>query len=386
VIPADYTLTITGTGTMDELEIIYTQNPYLQSARASYINNPEAFDGVTGLIGPANDPHAIRSMYLRRDVLHMLTYGPDGSLYDTQDTASGEPATWQVSQIAAKCGALSVWGDAQFEDWQVWASDSGLRIYDGGSVEKMSGELQDWWDSLNKAAWKYFVVANDSEMRRTYLGAATGSSTAINDCWVMDYRELNTSQAMANSSPLKIGFSGKMLTTDLTRKWSPWSLTFNHAGVINGVMTFCGGGSLRAAASYTLNEGNLSGFDQDYGPFDSYYCPYYMLTPEEAQQLRLNPNRKLFVFLTLNVSGRGKVQVTPLVNGIAGRATRAVMLQQTIGFDLQFPINVSGDRASFKVEAVQVNGQAGFWLSGLTAALKDDPYAITRGWNGQSTA
>jgi hypothetical protein len=139
---------------------------------------------------------------------------------------------------------------------------------------------------------------------------------------------------------------------------------------------------LKAANCYTLNEGNLSGFDQDYGPFDSYYAPYYMLTPEEAQQMRLNPNRKLFAFLTLNISGRGKVQITPLVNGIPGRTTRAVALLETPGFDLQFPLNVTGDRASFKVEAVQVNGQGGFWLSGLTAALKDDPYAVVRGWNG----
>lgn len=378
IIPSDLVLTITGPGTMDELEIIYSANPYLQTARASYIDNPEAFDGVTGLIGPANDPHAIRSMYLRRDVLHMLTYGPEGSLYGTQDTASGEPNTWQINQIAAKCGALSVWGDAQFEDWQIWASDTGLRIYDGGSVEKMSGELQAWWSTLNRDAWKYFVVANDPDTRRVYLGGATGTSSTLNDCWVMDYRELNTSGAMANSTPLKVGFSGKMLTTDLTRKWSPWSLTFNSAGVLNGTMNFCGGGSLTSAVCYTLDEGNLSGVDADYGAFDSYYLPYYMLTGDEAEQLHLSPNRKLFTFLTMNVSGIGKVQVTPLVNGIAGRTTRAISLNSDPGFDLQFPINATGDRASFKVEAVS----GGFWLSGMTVAMKDDPYAVVRGWNG----
>lgn len=378
VIPSDYTLTITATGVVDELEIIYTANPYLQSARASYINNPEAFDSVTGLIGPANDPHEIRSMYLRRDVLHMLTYGPDGSLYETQDTASGEPVTWQVSQIAAKCGALSVWGDAQFEDWQVWASDTGLRIYDGGSVEKMSGELQNWWDSLNPNAWQVFVVANDPDTRRTYLGGAVGTSTTVNECWVMDYRELNTSQAMANSSPLKIGFSGKMLTTDLTRKWSPWSIQFHHADVVNGVMTFCGAGNLNLAACYTLDEGNLSGTDADYGAFDSFYMPYYMLTAEEAQEMRLSANRKLFVFITAILNGIGQVKITPYLNGVAGTPTRNVNLSNPASFDLQFPINVRGDRMSPKVEAV--NG--GFWLSGLTISLKDDPYAIVRGWNG----
>lgn len=378
IIPSDYKLTITNVGTVDELEIIYTANPYLQAARASYVNNPEAFDAATGIIGPANDPHAIRSMYLRRDILHMLTYGPDGSLYETQDTASGEPVTWQVSQIAAKCGALSVWGDAQFEDWEIWASDTGLRIYDGGSVERMSGELQEWWSTLNRAAWKYFVVANDPTTRRTYLGAATGSSVTLNDCWVMDYRELNTAGAMANSTPLKVGFSGKMLTTDLTRKWSPWSLTFNAAGVLNGAMTFCGGGALNVGVCHTLDEGSLSGVDADYGPFASFYLPYYMLTAEESQEQRLTAGRKLYTFITSNLSGIGGVKVTPYVDGFPKLPTRTVALQASAAFDLQFPINVTGDRMSPKIEAVD----GGFSLSGITVALKDDPYAVVRGWNG----
>jgi hypothetical protein len=128
VIPADAVFNVyNATGDiMDELEIYYTDNPYLKSARVSYVNNPEAFDGVTGQLGPASDPHEIRAMFVRRDILNILTDGPNGALYETQDTASAEPANWNVQMVAAKCGAISVWGDAQFEDWQVWASDTGL--------------------------------------------------------------------------------------------------------------------------------------------------------------------------------------------------------------------------------------------------------------------
>lgn len=381
IIPSDLTLTIHATGTVDELELVYTNNPYLQTARASYIDNPEAFDSVSGIIGPANDPHAVRTLFLRRNVLHMLTDGPDGSLYETQDTASGEPNTWDVGQVAAKCGAISVWGDATFEDWQVWASDTGLRIYDGGSVEKMSGEVQDWWDSFN-AHQNLTVVANDPDIRRTYIGGVTGNATQPNSWYVMDYRELNTAGAMSNSTPLKIGFSGKMLTTDLTRKWSPWNLSVVFAGLVNGRMTFCGGTT--APTTYTLLEGNLTGVDDDYGAFQSFYAPYYMLTAEEAEALKLQANRKLFTYLTLNVNGIGKVQVTPLLNAGShpGTSTRAVNLPSVSTFDLQFPINIAADRVSFKVSSVQVNGQGGFWLSGVTVALADHPYSIVRGWNG----
>jgi hypothetical protein len=385
IVPSDYVLTITGTGTMDELEIVYTANPYLQSARASYINNPEAFDGVTGIIGPANDPHEIRSMYLRRDVLHMLTYGPDGSLYETQDTASGEPVTWQLNQLSALCGAISVWGDAQFEDWQIWASDTGLRIYDGGDVEKMSEEVQTWWNSFNQAAWNLTCVENDSYTRRIYVGGVTGSSLAINEWYSMDYRELNTAAAMSGSTPLKIGISGKMLTTDLTRKWSPWGITANFGAVLNGVMTFCGGGSLAAGTLYTLDEGNLSGVDDDYGWFDSYYCTYFMLTADEAQALKLSANRKLFIFMTLNINGVGFIQSIPLLDDESnpGRPSRALALRAISTFDLEIPLNLAADRVSFKIAAVLNGGaQAGFSLSSMTVSLKDHPYSVVRGWNG----
>lgn len=382
-IPPDMQISFSG-GLMDELELVYTQNPYLQTCRASYIDNSEAFDGVTGLIGPANDPHAIRTLYLRRDVLHMLTYGPDGSLYETQDTASGEPNTWLVSQLAAKCGSLSVWGDAQFEDWQVWASDTGLRIFDGGSVEKMSQEVQAWWNTFNPSATNLTVVANDPIARRIYIGACTGSSTSLNSLFVLDYRELNTAGAMANSSPLKIGFSGKMLTTDLTRKWSPWSVAANYFGVLNGKMTFCGGGSLNEAVCYTLLEGNFAGVDDDYGWFQSYYCPYFMLTAEEAQNLRLQAARKLFTFMTLNIFGMGQFQVTPLINleSNPGTPSRALNASASATYDIQIPWNFAADRASFKITSVQSSGVGGFLLSGLTVWLVDHPYSVVRGWNG----
>jgi hypothetical protein len=382
VIPPDFTMTFSGTGEFDEPYIIYSANPYLQTARASYINNPEAFDSVTGIMGPYNDPHATRSMFLRRDALHLLTYGPNGSLYETQDTASGEPNTWQVNQISALCGALSVWGDTKFEDWQVWASDTGLRIYDGSSVDRMSGELIIWWNTLNTAAWNKFLVANDPIMRRIYIGAATGTSTVLNSSWAMDYRELNSAGAMANSAPLKIGISGKMLTTDLTRKWSPWSIQFNHVAVLNGALTFSGGGSLQAATCYTLNEGDFTGVDADYGIFPSFYMGYYMLTADEAQSMHLNPNRKLYLMAIVNVSGTGQVTLTPYPDGVASIPTRAVAIRFHPAWDLQFPLNVRGDRCSFRVTSVPVNGIGGFQLSGMSIALKDDPYAIVRGWNG----
>ena len=397
VLPNDLTLTLSSSGSyaMDELEVVYASNPYLTSARVSYINNPEAFDGVTGVFGPAVDLNPIVTMFERRGVLNFLTSGPNGSLYESQDTASGEPATWMVNHVAADCGAISVWGDAQFEDWQVWASDTGLRIYDGGTVEKMSQEIQPWWDTINSGAKQFTIVANDPYRRRVYVLACTGTATAANGCYVLDYRELNTSAALATSSPLKISFSGKMLTTDLTRKWSPWSLTMNYCGLMQvgsvSEMVFCNGtasGNLSTGsfgAIYTLTDGSLQGIDADYGAFPSYYTTYFMLSQDECQQRELGIHRKLYCYASGSLSGVGSVTLTPLMNRLtnAWRTSKAVPLSATPNYDLQFALDASGDRAAFRIAAVPLTGQtaSGFQLSSFAVGMVDHPTSPTRGAN-----
>lgn len=393
VIPPDTVLRISARAgsLLDELEIYYTDNPYLRTVRASYVNKPEAFDGVTGLIGPANDPNEVRALFERKDVLHFLTSGPNGSLYESQDTPSGEPATWNIQHVASKCGAVSVWGDAQFEDWQVWASDTGLRIYDGGFVEKMSQEIQPWWDSFNPLAKQLIVVANDPYQRRIYVLASTGSASALSSTYHLDYRELNTAAALESSGPLRIGMGGKVFTTDLTRKWSPWSIRANFVALMqdNGVAraVFCGGASSTGSvfgSIYTLNEGVIDGLDDDYGQFLSQYTSYYFISQDEAQQYHLGTHRKLYTYLTASISGKGSVIVTPLVDrsGFEWRPTRPWKLSSTPNFDMESALSVSGDRVAFRFAAVPDKaGSSGFYLTNLVVALKDHPFSPVRGSN-----
>jgi hypothetical protein len=389
-IPPDMTLTIIGTGAMGDLEIYDTRNPWRRTARVSYFENLEAFDGVTGQIGPEDDPHELRAFFVRMDTLYMLTHGPNGSLYWTTETQSGEPVTWPVSQKAAKCGAISVWGDARFEDWQVWASDTGLRIFDGGQVERMSTEIQGWWDRLLPEAKKYTQVANDPWQRRIYVGGVSDDLEIDQDsfpagglAWrVLDYRELNTAAAMSFSTPIGVGASGRMLTADLRRKWSPWVLPgINCVAEMHGELRLGGGNS------YTLLEQNLSGVDDDYGWFPSFYFTYLMPSGDESAQM--TATRKLYSFIRTNINGTGKLRINPVVNDELNpvRPTRALRLQAVTTYDLEFPIMLAADRASFGVEAVQdETGQGGFMLSGIVVSIGDHPYSPVRGWNKQSSA
>lgn len=399
VIPPDLTLTISqqGTTTHDEIEIIYTQNPYILTAKASYVNNPESFDGVTGVFGPASDPHPILGMEERKDVLCLITAGPEGSLYETEDTPSGEPATWNVRHIASQCGLTSVWGAAKFEDWFCWTSDTGLRIFDGSTVDKMSQEIQPWWNSINSAAKQFTVLANDPYTRRIYVAAPINSATVPNSLYVLDYRDLNTAGQLANSGTVHVGYTGRVVTTDLTRKWSPWSMTMNYIGLVNltpgsAVMAFCGGtgGSLNDplhSAVYTLLEGSVDGIDDDYGPYwdKCQYPTYFMISAEEAAQLQLGKHRLLHRFITANCTGVGSVYITPWLDrvGNEGRSTRALAVAEDLPRDLEFALNNSAERISYVIRCkpTSENGPAGFRLSLLTLALQIHPYSPIRGKN-----
>jgi hypothetical protein len=403
-VPADLTLTISqsGTATIDEAQIIFTNNPYILSAKGSYINNPEAIDGVTSILGKSGDPHAVMGMEERKDVLCLLTAGPEGSLYETEQTASGEPVSWELDHKASKCGLVSVWGTAKFEDWFCWTSDTGLRIFDGSSVEKMSQEIQPWWDGLNPVAKQFTVLANDPYTRRVYVCGAQGTAFVANSLYVLDYRDLNTAGLLANSGTLHIGYTGKVVTTDLTRKWSPWSMTMNHICLLTlvtgeAVMAFCGGtgGALNDpahSAVYTLDEGVISGIDEDYGPFweNSRYATYFFIGPEEAAQYQTGKHRLLHSFLTMNVTGVGKVYLTPHLDriGNTGNPTRALAITEDLARDLEFGLNNAAERISYMIGCQPAgslpappDSPAGFRVSSLTLAVKAHPFSPIRGKN-----
>lgn len=399
VIPPDFTLTLSGNATIDEVEIIYTLDPYIQSAKVSYVDNPESFDGVTGILGPSGDPHPILGMEERKDLLCLLTAGPQGSLYETQDDPAGEPATWTIRHIASECGLISAWGTTKFEDWFAWTSDTGLRMFDGSNVEKMSQEIQPWWDGINEAYKNLVVLANDPYTRRLYVIAKQITDpVSTNSMYVMDYRDLNTASLMANAGTLHIGYTGKVVTTDLTRKWTPWTMNINYAGLITVnnecFMAFCGGQGESSAGGniYTLAEGVIDGIDDFFGPFwqNSYYSTYFFVSAEEASQNQLSLHRLQHMFMSLNCEGVGSVFVIPNLDRINNPAnpTRALAVTPDLARDLEFGLNLAAERISYRVccqpagpQPAPPTAPAGFKLSSMTVAIKNHGFSPIRGKN-----
>src|SRR5580658_3241584 len=68
---------------------------------------------------------------------------------------------------------------------------------------------------------------NDPVGRVLYFGLPLGSSTSPSAIYAMNYRELDSAETIAFSPPYRVAFSGKLIATDNTRKWSIWNRAMN---------------------------------------------------------------------------------------------------------------------------------------------------------------
>jgi hypothetical protein len=414
-IPNDFMFSVansvTGTAytlTVDELWPIPTETPYTdQLANASYINNPEGFDGTTGEFG-ADDPSKLMDMGILHNTLYLLTQAPTGRLHETSGSATNEPSGWEIDEVAANCGDLSAFGltHSQADDtaasggdeWMAWPSEGGAIIFGGGQVEKISQEIQpNWYDptrpnaglQINMAASLTAWGVNDPVQRLLMFGLPIGTATAPNRIYVLNYRNLGSAQSIANSPPFHPSFAGKLIATDNSRKWAPWRIQANYAArmyrAAGALSLVLGGGNGLTPGSadgygniYTLNPAKFT--DDDFGQIYPYYTTYFFIDPERAMALQLKGQRLLLAYLMAYIqpqSGDTNSQVTAtyypddLTNPWPLSTTRIL----TPGFykDRQFGGGMcTGERIAIKISSSPVTGtDNSFVMSRLTAFLKD---------------
>ena len=394
--------------TIDELSLIPTETPYTdQLANASYVNNPEGFDGTTGEFG-ADDPSKLMDMEVLHSSLYLLTQAPTGRLHETSGSATNEPSGWEIDEVAANCGVLSAFGltHSQADDtaasggdeWMAWPSEGGAIIFGGGQVEKISQEIQpNWYDptrpnnglQINMAASLTAWGVNDPVQRLLMFGLPIGTATAPNRIYVLNYRNLGSAQSIANSPPFHPSFAGKLIATDNSRKWAPWHIQANCAArmyrAAGALSLVLGGGNSQTPGAtggygnvYTLNPAKFT--DDDFGQIYPYYTTYFFIDPEKATALQLKGQRILMAYLMAYIqpqAGDVNSQVTAtyypddLTNPWPLSTTRVL----TPGFykDRQFGGGMcTGERIAIKISSSPITGtDNSFVMSRLTAFLRD---------------
>lgn len=334
------------------------QNPSL--VRASGTDEPEAYDGVTGIMNIAeNDGQGLRAAFTLRNNLYFVK---ERSLYVTATDGVNEPALWPVEEVSNRVGTPSVHGVGIGEEWVVIAGRTGVYLFDGGDPIKLSQEIQPAWDAIN---WQYghrLWVQVDTREKRIYVGVPMGAATQPNQVLVLNYAE---------------GF-GDPLVAAITapergRKWAPWMISANCCALVEratGVGQVFFGSNNSTGKVYGLTPGAYS---DDGAAINSFYSTAYLAVTGLS-------GRNLFGYLTGYAQGAGSLALSARLPGNSSTvALGAWTLASPALRDMEQFTNVLAERVSYQFGT----DAAGSWfsLTKLVPWAKPDPFAIVRGGN-----
>lgn len=354
VIPPDLTLLISASSSassvsvlVDEISIVFTASPYRNTIFGSYVNNPEGMDGVSGVFGPEDDTHPVMDLAIIRSNLYMLTQDPSGRLHETAQGIT-EPADWTVDEVAANCGAVSAFtatrsqaDDATAaggEEWFAWQAVIGFQIFGGQAPEKISQEIQrpnnrsfpgapQDLNALNPAALLRCWGLNDPKAKQMWFGIPSNTATAPDVVYVLTYTGLDSASEIAAAPPVHRSLSGKLVATDLGRKWSPWQRPMNGAALLyraSGELqpVFLGGNGATPGTggfgnAYVLNPALYT--DDDYGIIAPYYVTYGMPDRDTEVQNNLGGGLKTISYNQAFFPGVGFMNWILLYNSLANQ-------------------------------------------------------------------
>jgi hypothetical protein len=325
IIPADLELRVYANGTLaagaafivDNIEPFPTKQPYnITQVRASYAEDPESYDGVTGFLNVApENGQAVRSAFVLREKLYLVK---ERSLYATEDDGQNEPNLWPITEISNRVGTESVHGVDVGEEWAIIAARAGVYIFWGPEPVKISQEIQPTWNTINWAAAQTIWVTIDTVNRRILVGAPTNGATQPNIVFMFDYRGLDVASEIADHWTVRYSsYTGKILAIGNAPKWSPWTMQINACALIERLdgtaHTFLGNGKGSGKIYDPLDPqvpGSGGVYNDDGAGIPWTYTTYYAPGHMDEQALKLGSHRKLYGYLTGLVEGSGLMDIT----------------------------------------------------------------------------
>jgi len=377
---------------IDRIEIFPTQNPVnTTNLRVSYVNNPEAFDGVTGNLGvAATNTQPVNGAFVMYDQLYLLK---EKSMFSTQDTPGSEPSGWDVHEVSNKCGACGPYAYDVGEEWAVSACRSGFYVFYGRQPIKLSQEIFQVWEAINWTAGSTIWVRNDITKRRILIGVpmatpnqwlpnapSVPNPTSPNVVLMLNYQGLGDVMALGDGEQMHTTMFGTLMSVDMRRKWTIWQITSPYADFctrqdgLSEPLFICNGKN--TGKIYQLVAGQLS---DDGAAINSLYTTYGFTSFEKAQQYPLlGFYRKNYTYWTAAMNGAGNLTVKFLPGNLIPNAPYApftlpvIPLSATPADDYERSINVIGTRVFVQLST---NAVGAWWnlnhmtLIGKAAAL-----------------
>lgn len=322
--PSDVVLRVYTSGTVnnggyivfENIEPFPTGTPTVNGWRLSYINDPESFDGVTGLIQVrAGDGQLPRASWVIRGNLYLLK---DHYTAYTTDDGKSEPSSWSITEVSSTIGCVGPDAIDGTEEWFVFVDQSGIYIINGGDPIKISQEISEdasntgkiTFKSINMAAASTIWVRIDDVKKRILIGAPVNGATSPNVIFMMDYRFSSTAEYIAAGPGVVYStFSGKIISHGGARKWSPWNISSNACGMtenIDGTTHTWLGGKANGKI-YDLLDTNTS---DDGAAINSFYQGSGTPDTMQEQMLQVRAHRKLYGAVTGRITGSGAMSVT----------------------------------------------------------------------------
>lgn len=403
IVPADLLLRVYaadlpngGDVEIDRIEPFPTDEPvFATSFTASYAINPQGFDGVTGNTGPNQNQQPIRGAATMFELLYALK---ERSIYSTADNGVTEPAFWSWREVSQRVGTIGIHSYDYGEEWLVTACRPGVYFFNGGSPIKISQEYQTVWDAIN---WKFgstIWVRNDIENKRVLIGIplptgpgtesfpflpempANANPTTPNVVLTMNYRELNTGLAFAETGPIKSSYSGRILSPEPARKTSFWNIRCPYADFIDRgneqtPLFFCTG--YNDSKVFALDPDELS---DDGAAINSFYFTYGFTKAEMQDAKGLGLHRMIMTYLMTLAVGSGDLNIwiypdTPLTP--VPFVLDSIPLDLFTLGDLESDVDAIANRFFVRYGTNAVGAR--FELSKAVASLRPDPWSPIRG-------
>jgi hypothetical protein len=377
---------------IDRVEPFPTITPVLSTAfKASYVNNQEAFDLVTGVCGPAQNMQPLNGGMVLFDLLYALK---ERSWYSTFDNGVTEPNQWTWKEVSPKVGTIGIHSYDWGEGWGLTGNREGIFFFEGGEPIKVSQEIQPLWDMIN---WNYgysLWVRNDPEQKRFTVGVpiatpnvympefpANPNPTSPNVILACNYRELNTGAAMAQTGPIRSTFTGRLMSPEPARKWSFWNIVCPYSDYIDRANNTWPQWLCTGYNDNKIFQLQATQLNDDGTAVNSFWISYGFVKPEAADAKGLGLFRMEFPYFTVLATGSGTLNSYVYPESPQNRpyVLDPQSLPAVSQGDLEIGVNIKGQRFFIRVGTNAVG--SAFRCSKMVVPLLPDPWSPIRGSN-----